>query len=412
MEIFPVIRYSATSPVTLTNRAFGWDSTLITDTTWSDGDGSPVWTFAVSGTNHTMTASSGLMTFSHKIVAAIVAAKNDSNEIAMFMSGNNAHTQWNDGVLTFATTETNKNTEVGIKGNGTGYGIFEAFDEDNSAELDYYCKGGIGFIELNGDGTDLKIQNPAAGDVLLFGNSAEGETRKLELSGRRLGGARKNISLAVGSVTDSVATFDGTVTSANFNMLLSANELQVDGININGDIIKGEIAGDSVSIEFRNSRELDIYGDFSEGDRAIRIRTLENTDQITPEQLLLDTNPRGLWRFFSHSRGTGKGQPAFSFDDAGASFEGQNTIGHSVFRTDGIDKLQITHLGGIAVKLINRTGATSVVGQTVKADTANNDSYILTAAADTECIGVVLNAVSNNAAGWVVIAGPADVAMR
>ncbi len=58
------------SPVTLTGATIGWDSTLIDATTWSDGtNATNQWDFDVSGTDHTMTAGSGVMTFSHDISA-------------------------------------------------------------------------------------------------------------------------------------------------------------------------------------------------------------------------------------------------------------------------------------------------------------------------------------------------------
>jgi hypothetical protein len=45
-----------------------FDSTTVDATTWSDGaNASNVWTFDVSGTDHTMTAGNGLMTFSHDV---------------------------------------------------------------------------------------------------------------------------------------------------------------------------------------------------------------------------------------------------------------------------------------------------------------------------------------------------------
>ncbi len=76
-------------------------------------------------------------------------------------------------------------------------------------------------------------------------------------------------------------------------------------------------------------------------------------------------------------------------------------------------KVGMTALGGIAIKLTNRTGSNTVQGQLVKPDTANNDSVILTAADDLELIGVFLESgVANNSEAWVVIYGIADVAME
>jgi hypothetical protein len=76
------------------------------------------------------------------------------------------------------------------------------------------------------------------------------------------------------------------------------------------------------------------------------------------------------------------------------------------------DKAKITSIGGYAIKLTNETGGNSVAGQLVRADTANNDAVILTAASDVECLGVFLDGgVADGSEAWVVVAGIADVAM-
>lgn len=59
---------TVSAPVTLTDDDIGWNSTLIDATTWSDGaNASNQWTFDVSGTDHTMTAGDGIMTFSNDL---------------------------------------------------------------------------------------------------------------------------------------------------------------------------------------------------------------------------------------------------------------------------------------------------------------------------------------------------------
>lgn len=76
-------------------------------------------------------------------------------------------------------------------------------------------------------------------------------------------------------------------------------------------------------------------------------------------------------------------------------------------------KSGMTSIGGFAIKLTNETGANTVAGQLVKADTATDDAVILTAAGDSECFGVFLDSgVADAAEAWVVIAGIADVAMQ
>jgi hypothetical protein len=75
------------------------------------------------------------------------------------------------------------------------------------------------------------------------------------------------------------------------------------------------------------------------------------------------------------------------------------------------NKFKITSIGGYAIKLTNETGANTVAGQLVKADTANDDSVVLTAPGDTECFGVFFDSgVADGSEAWVVVAGIADVA--
>lgn len=76
------------------------------------------------------------------------------------------------------------------------------------------------------------------------------------------------------------------------------------------------------------------------------------------------------------------------------------------------EKASMTAIGGIAIKLTNQTGANTVQGQTVRADTASDDAVILTAASDDECFGVFLESgIADGSEAWVVVAGIADVAM-
>ena len=77
------------------------------------------------------------------------------------------------------------------------------------------------------------------------------------------------------------------------------------------------------------------------------------------------------------------------------------------------EKSCMTAIGGFAIKLTNKTGANSVAGKLVKADTANNDAVILTGANDDECFGVFVDSgISDGSEAWVVILGIADVAMK
>lgn len=72
--------------------------------------------------------------------------------------------------------------------------------------------------------------------------------------------------------------------------------------------------------------------------------------------------------------------------------------------------VKFTADGGLAVKLTNKTGANSVKGKLVKADTANNDAVILVAVSDDECCGIFYeDGIADGAVTWVVVNGIADV---
>ncbi len=76
-------------------------------------------------------------------------------------------------------------------------------------------------------------------------------------------------------------------------------------------------------------------------------------------------------------------------------------------------KVKLTAIGGVAVKLTNKTGGVSVAGQTVRASTVTDDAVVLTVADEDECLGVFLDSgVADGAEAWVVVSGIADVALQ
>lgn len=84
-----------------TTRTLAFDSTEIDATTWSDGtNASNIWTFDVSGTDHTMTAGSGLMTFSNNVtVGGTTFTVGDGTGAAGSITWDTSGT---NGVLTYA----------------------------------------------------------------------------------------------------------------------------------------------------------------------------------------------------------------------------------------------------------------------------------------------------------------------
>lgn len=95
----------------------------------------------------------------------------------------------------------------------------------------------------------------------------------------------------------------------------------------------------------------------------------------------------------------------------GINSDGTDLLLASANGFDFKSKVKITSIGGIAIKLTNKTGVNTIAGQLIKADTATDDGVILTEISDTECFGVFLDdGITDDAEAWVVVAGIADVA--
>ncbi len=73
----------------------------------------------------------------------------------------------------------------------------------------------------------------------------------------------------------------------------------------------------------------------------------------------------------------------------------------------------VTPLGGIAVRLTNKTGVASVKGTVVKLSTADDDSFVLSGISEAQPIGVVFEAgVADGSLCWVIILGIAEVLLE
>lgn len=77
------------------------------------------------------------------------------------------------------------------------------------------------------------------------------------------------------------------------------------------------------------------------------------------------------------------------------------------------NRTRLTDLGGIAVRLVNRTGATSIKGTLVEAGYNENDSFNLADADDRQPMGCVEESgILDGEPCWVVISGIADVLIK
>lgn len=71
-------------------------------------------------------------------------------------------------------------------------------------------------------------------------------------------------------------------------------------------------------------------------------------------------------------------------------------------------RIKFTHEGGLAVQYYNKTGAASIKGYCVTADTVAQDSVKFVPIGEPSCIGVFLDSgVPDGQFAWVVVAGRA-----
>ncbi len=76
-------------------------------------------------------------------------------------------------------------------------------------------------------------------------------------------------------------------------------------------------------------------------------------------------------------------------------------------------KIKFTIEGGLAIRIINKTGSPSVKGELVRADSGSELGFILTAGDDTECIGAVYEAgVADGSECWIGVGGIIEVLLK
>jgi hypothetical protein len=79
----------------------------------------------------------------------------------------------------------------------------------------------------------------------------------------------------------------------------------------------------------------------------------------------------------------------------------------------GNNKVGISELGGIAVKLNNGSGVASVKGTIVKADVNADDSFDVGGGDEAQPIGIVYDdGIADGSECWVILAGVADVLLK
>jgi hypothetical protein len=80
---------------------------------------------------------------------------------------------------------------------------------------------------------------------------------------------------------------------------------------------------------------------------------------------------------------------------------------------EGEPKIKYTVEGGLAIRLINKTGSASVKGQLVSPSAGTDNAFDTSIASDTEMIGIVYEAgVADGSLCWIVVVGIAEVLLK
>jgi hypothetical protein len=76
----------------------------------------------------------------------------------------------------------------------------------------------------------------------------------------------------------------------------------------------------------------------------------------------------------------------------------------------GVGEVMLTSEGGLAIRMINNTGADTIKGYIVEADGTVDMGFEYTVADDIDPMGIVLDAgIPDGAYAWIVVSGIADV---
>ena len=143
-----------------------FDSTTVDDTTWSDGaNATNTWTFDVSGTNHTMTIGSALITFSHGVTisGALIAQSYGGITEANLLDKSSSEVITGDYDFGGGGLETENNTA--LPGACTVGQLFMDTDATSGQQL-YGCEGGSFVLQGDGGGAEVNnLESDGAADI-------------------------------------------------------------------------------------------------------------------------------------------------------------------------------------------------------------------------------------------------------
>ncbi len=294
-----------------------------------------------------------------------------------------------------------------LKFNDRNTGIYSggsniiSFSTDGTHKMSILENGNVG-IGTASPNTKLDVRIPSGGGGIIEGYSGNVRTHKFEASASNDG----QITLRDGS-------------NANKVIINTNGDTWFDGGNVG---IGTASPDDILDIEVGNSKFT-----ASQGAGDVSPSWIVQETEVGGEAIAMLSGSNSAGIYFSDTGRFSIAKEARSEFTDGDLAGGDETNLFTILADGnvGIDtitpttqfsvkeKAGISPIGGIMIKLTNKTGSNSVAGQLVHADTSANDAVKLTIADGEECIGVFLDAgVSDGSEAWVVISGIADVAME
>ncbi|MCK9203552.1 MAG: hypothetical protein M0P58_03825 [Bacteroidales bacterium] len=129
--------------------------------------------------------------------------------------------------------------------------------------------------------------------------------------------------------------------------------------------------------------------------------------RIVSEKYAVSSKSDGLMYYFSSDKSYGYWTSGgwYSFAVSGP-YQGAD-----VNESDPVSQsVMFTPLGGMALKMINKTGAITVKGQIVSPSPTTENGFILASASSVNPVGVVFEAgIEDGSACWIVVSGVAEV---
>lgn len=154
-----------------------------------------------------------------------------SDSIKISHDNTNAYIKWDDGDLNLEGTETDANTAVNLRANGAGRPTLRIYNEDETSNIAFRVFTTDAQFFGAGSATQLSFQSLGNIPVTFFGNSLEGTTQTIRISGFRTGDVKRTLTIGQGVDAPDTASFGGVS-----NYFFDGNVNSTVNMNAGGNI--------------------------------------------------------------------------------------------------------------------------------------------------------------------------------